>query len=110
MPRQAPSGQRPKQPLRRKAGRPGDAKALLNEFERLLWGVAASVLREANYYDRDGKPIRSRAAWGAKWKDRKYVRVASTELPDGKWVSTVWMGLDSSFGRGRKLIFQTSVF
>jgi hypothetical protein len=111
MPRKAPSGRTPKQRLRRKTGRPpGDTKALLKEFERLLWGVAASVLREARYYDRDGKPIRSRATWGAKWKDRKYVRVASNELPDGKWVSTVWMGLDSSFGRGPPLIFQTSVF
>ncbi len=111
MPRKAPSGRKPKQPLRRKTGRPpGDAKALLNEFERMLWGVAARVLREAHYYDRDGKPIRSRAAWGAKWKDRKYVRVASTALPDGKWVSTVWTGIDSSFGKDRPLIFQTSVF
>lgn len=39
-------------------------------------------------------------------------RVAETTLPNGRWVSTVWLGLDHSFGfrPGRPLIFETMVF
>jgi hypothetical protein len=29
---------------------------------------------------------------------------------DGRWVSTVWLGLDHSFGSGPPLIFETMVF
>ena len=31
-------------------------------------------------------------------------------LPNGKWVSTVWLGLDCQFGEGKPLIFETMVF
>jgi len=37
-------------------------------------------------------------------------RVAETTLPNGRWVSTVWLGLDHSFGSGPPLIFETMVF
>lgn len=37
-------------------------------------------------------------------------RMAETTLPDGKWVSTVWLGIDHSFGSGPPLIFETMVF
>ena len=36
--------------------------------------------------------------------------VKQTVLPNGKWVSTVWLGLDHSFGEGPPLIFETMVF
>ena len=63
----------------------------------------------SEFYDRDGTPIDFRA-WGEKTKDRAYKRVAETTLPDGKWVSTVWLGLDHGFGSGPPLIFETMVF
>jgi hypothetical protein len=34
-----------------------------------------------------------------------------TTLPDGKWVSTVWLGIDHRFGGdGPPLIFESMVF
>jgi hypothetical protein len=43
--------------------------------------------------------------------DVKYKRVAETTLADGKWVSTVWLGLDHRFlGEGPPVIFETMVF
>lgn len=45
-----------------------------------------------------------------KLRDIKYRRVAETTLPDGKWISTVWLGLDHSFDVDRPLIFETMVF
>lgn len=39
-----------------------------------------------------------------------YSRVDETTLRDGKLISTVWLGLDHSFGRGKPLIFETMVF
>jgi hypothetical protein len=44
----------------------------------------------------------------SKWAD--YKRVAATTLPNGRWVSTVWLGFDYSFGDGPPLIFETMVF
>lgn len=40
----------------------------------------------------------------------KYKRVAVTDLPNGYWVSTVWLGLDHSFYGGIPLIFETMIF
>lgn len=37
-------------------------------------------------------------------------RVAETTLPNGRWVSTVWLGLDHQYGDGPPLIFETMVF
>jgi hypothetical protein len=37
-------------------------------------------------------------------------RIARTELPDGVVVSTVFLGLDHSFGRGEPLLFETMIF
>ncbi len=48
--------------------------------------------------------------WAKLIEDSEYKRVAETTLPDGKWVSTVWLGLDHSFGGDKPLIFETMVF
>lgn len=40
----------------------------------------------------------------------KEKRVAETTLPNGRWVSTVWLGLNHQFGSGPPLIFETMVF
>ena len=62
------------------------------------------------YYDKDGSPITDVLAWAEKFEDRGYKRVAHTTLPDGKQVSTVWLGLDHGWGTGPPLIFETMVF
>lgn len=65
----------------------------------------------SKWYDREGNPIPDLLTWGRMLEDREYQRVASTKLDNGKWVSTVWLGLDHSFGFGDgPLIFETMVF
>lgn len=64
----------------------------------------------SGYYDRQGHPM-TLEEWAQSYKTRgAQKRVAETTLPDGKWVSTVWLGLDHSFGDGPPLIFETMVF
>lgn len=42
--------------------------------------------------------------------NRDYVVVQQTELPNGYWVSTVWLGLNHQFDEdGPPLIFETMV-
>lgn len=49
--------------------------------------------------------------WGESFENRQSdKRVAETTLPNGRWVSTVWFGLNHSFGSGPPLIFETMVF
>lgn len=63
------------------------------------------------YYARDGTPLEDVIAWGKLFENPEYKRVASTTLKDGKWVSTVWLGMDyNMFGEGPPLIFETMVF
>jgi len=59
------------------------------------------------FFDRQGNPVADAVEW-AKMKMDKHV--AETTLPDGKWVSTVWLGIDHNFGGGIPLIFETMVF
>lgn len=59
------------------------------------------------YYDRQGNPI---TEWARLLDDKTYQRVAETTLPDGKWVSTVWLGLNHRYSAGPPLIFETIVF
>lgn len=63
----------------------------------------------SRYYDRAGDPI-SVLEWIVHLDDFEYRRVAWDELPGGGSLSTVWMGLDHSFGRGPPLIFETMEF
>lgn len=61
------------------------------------------------YYKRDGTPIEDVLKWAKNFEtqDRK---VAKDILPDGKVVSTVFLGMDHRFGEGPPLIFETVVF
>ena len=59
-------------------------------------------------FDRNGQPM-SRQDWYRKLSDMDYKVIAKTNLPDGRQVSTVWLGLDHSYG-GPPLIFETMVF
>jgi len=61
------------------------------------------------YFNRQGQPM-SWEQWAAAFEDLGAKRVAETILPDGKWVSTVWLGLNHQFGEGPPLIFETMVF
>ena len=61
----------------------------------------------SEHYDRKGNPI-SMDEWATRLSQEK--RIAETTLPDGKLVSTVWLGLNHRFGEGPPLIFETMVF
>lgn len=62
------------------------------------------------YYDRQGRPL-TVLEWAPLFVDMEYRRIAKTTLPDGTWISTVWLGLNLDFlGRGPPLIFESMVF
>lgn len=64
----------------------------------------------SDVYNRNGERI-DMMEWARQIEaDPALRRVAETLLPDGKWISTVWLGLDHSFGSGPPLIFETMVF
>jgi len=60
-------------------------------------------------YDRKGQPIDD-AEWYRLHSDFSYRVIEQTTLPDGTFVSTVWLGLDHHFGREPPFIFETMVF
>lgn len=60
------------------------------------------------YFNREGEAI-GLWEWVRLCELPGYRRVATTVLEDGRWVSTVWFGLDHGFG-GPPLIFETMVF
>jgi hypothetical protein len=59
-------------------------------------------------YDRRGNPL-ALSDWVRLFHDEAYKRIAKDEVA-GYLVSTVWLGLDHSFGVGPPLIFETMVF
>lgn len=62
------------------------------------------------HYDPWGRPC-GLGTWAAWWESEgPERRLAQTYLPNGYRVSTIWLGLDHAFGRGRPLIFETGVF
>lgn len=67
----------------------------------------------ADYYDRQGNPL-TVMQWAAIFENKEDAdpkRVAKTEFTDGRWVSTVWLGIDHRFdGNGPPIIFETMVF
>lgn len=67
------------------------------------------IHNEIPFYGRDGRLI-SRKELDVLTADHDYRLVAHDHVGDDLLVSTVWMGLDYSFGRGpRRLIFETLV-
>jgi hypothetical protein len=60
------------------------------------------------YYDMEGNPM-SMEEFCVLFESESRI-LARTELPGGCWVSTVWLGLDHSFGEGPPLIFESMVF
>jgi hypothetical protein len=62
-----------------------------------------------HYYDRQGQPL-TPGVWAWRFADSSDKRLARTTLPDGRWVSTVWLGFDHPPHEGLPLIFETTVF
>ena len=66
------------------------------------------------YFKRSGEPYPKGhfgvLEWARDFEDQKMRVVAQEELKNGRWVSTVWLGLDHSFGAGKPMIFETTVF
>jgi len=61
------------------------------------------------FRNRRGKAI-GLSEWARLREDLAYIRVAIEKLPFGRRISTVWIGLDMSFGLGRAATFETAVF
>lgn len=61
------------------------------------------------YYNKKGKKINV-YEWLELFKDLDYRVIEKTKLNNGKFISTVWLGLDHSFSSNEKLIFETMVF
>ena len=61
------------------------------------------------YYNKKEEAI-DMMEWGDLLDDKDYKIIKQETLPDGKWVSTVWLGLDHNFVGGKPLIFETMVF
>ena len=61
------------------------------------------------YYNKKGELIEL-MEWAKLREDENYKIVKQETLPNGKWVSTVWLGLDHSFSERKPLIFETMVF
>jgi hypothetical protein len=59
--------------------------------------------------DENGSPIRASLWDWAFWFETHSRRVAETTVDD-VWISTVFLGLDHSWGEGPPLIFETMVF
>lgn len=67
-------------------------------------------------YDREGKPIPYSRYFQlffldpARGASQSYSSVAATKIDDEQWVSTVWLGIDHSFGGPVPQIFETMIF
>lgn len=61
------------------------------------------------YYDRHGQPI-PEDEYLRLMRDKEYKRVAWDDLPDGRHLSTVWLGLDHSWTSDPPIIFETMLF
>jgi len=57
----------------------------------------------------EGQPI-DMYEWGRLFSDTSGRIIGRTELPGGVHISTVWIGIDHSFGQGPPLIFESMVF
>ena len=55
------------------------------------------------------KPVKDVLEW-AEWFETANRRVAHTKMWLGVEVSTVFLGLDHSFGRGTPILFETMIF
>ena len=91
-------------------GEPDEGDADPRDPRKLAW--LSGGLGES--WNRQGEPL-TLAEWGALLEDKSederaaYKRVAEDTLPNRRWVSTVWLGLNHRFGPGKPLIFETMI-
>ena len=69
-------------------------------------------MTKPKYYKRNGKPYKGDGLyeWARDHDNPELKRVSETTLPNGRYVSTVWLGIDHQYGGGPPLIFETMVF
>ncbi len=77
--------------------------------------VTHGFISRPMYYDKEGFPIPSDGEVPdvivyARMRETTDPVLAHDELPDGSWLSTVWLGLDHQYGVGAPLIFETMRF
>jgi hypothetical protein len=60
------------------------------------------------YFARDGRAI-TQDQWVAYEQDEKYRRIALTDVGRRGHVSTIWLGIDYSWGLGRPVFFETLI-
>lgn len=60
--------------------------------------------------EQEAVPVLSLEEWGAFFQDTEKRRVALTYLTNKVWISTVFLGLDHSFGGPVPLLFETMTF
>jgi hypothetical protein len=84
----------------------------LHSSRWFLWGVS---IERPMYFDRQGFPIPGDdemppvLKWAELGEDLDYRRVAYDDLPDGSYLSTVWLGLDHGWC-GLPRLFETMRF
>ena len=61
------------------------------------------------YYDKQLKKI-NLLEWSELRDNKKYRIIAETTLPNGKWITTVWVGIRLNIAEGKPIIFETMVF
>ena len=61
----------------------------------------------SEFYDRKGRPMEL-MEWAKAFESDD--RRVGKDTIDGQRVSTVWLGIDHSFGEGPSLIFETMIF
>lgn len=65
----------------------------------------------SRYYDKEGKPIKDVIEWGKLFEDFSYKVIKQETLPNGLWISTVWLGLNHNWApNGPIHIFESMVF
>lgn len=62
------------------------------------------------WYDRQGKPLTDDNEIKKLLRTPEYRIVKQEKLKNGKWILTVWLGINYSFMGGKPLIFETMVF
>jgi hypothetical protein len=62
-----------------------------------------------NHFDKAGQPIDIRQ-FARLAQNKDYRRIGWDLLPDGRVLSTVWLGINHQYGEGLPLIFETLLF
>ena len=60
-------------------------------------------LNKSRYYDKQGKAI-SLEKWVKLFEDYKYKVIKQSQLPNGTFISTIWLGLNHCFNDKDEII------